>query len=433
MAFLLKDSPECAKSELELFSLPPTQTVIERGQWVEFHPLANVSDGGPVEFNISGSGEEYLDLSQTQLYVKVKIVGKDGKPLAEKDKVGPVNLFLHSMFSQVDISLNERLISSSNNTYPYRAMIEKLLNHGFDVKTSQLSSELFFKDTAGRMNVYDPADPNPNEGFTKRADLFKLSAPVDMIGRLHLDMFHQERLLLNMVDVKIKLIRSKPEFCLLAAAENFKVSLEHASLFVRKVRVSPGVVLGHAKSLEKTTAKYPVNRVICKAYSIPTGNMSFVQDNIFTGQMPNRIVIGCVDNDAFNGSYKKSPFEFKHYNINFIGVYVDGQPVPHNPLQPDFENQLFVRAYQNLFTNAENKGLYLSRSEFSQGYSLFCFELSPDLCDGSHLNLIRHSNLRLEIKFGTTLAQTVSLIVYAEFENLIEINKSRNILYDFGN
>ncbi|XP_054715550.1 uncharacterized protein F54H12.2-like [Uloborus diversus] len=427
MAFLLKDSPECAKSELDLFSLPPTQTVIESGNWIEFHPLAHVADGGPLEFNVSGSGENYLDCSQTLLFVTAKIVKTDGKPIAAESKVGPVNLFLHSMFSQVDMSLNERVVSSSNNTYPYRAMIEKLLNHGFDAKTSQLSPELFFKDTAGRMNIFDTEDKEPNEGFNKRAQLCGLSASVDMIGRLHLDTFHQERLLLNMVDLKIKLIRSKPEFCLMGS-EEFKVSLEHASLHVRKVRVSPSVVLGHAKALEKSTAKYPINRVICKAYFIPAGNMSYVQHNIFTGQMPNRIVIACVDNDAFNGNYKKSPFEFKYYDINFIGVYVDGQPLPFNPLRPNFAKNNFIRAYQNLFRTAGDKGLYLSRSDFALGYALFCFELSPDLCDGSHLNLVRHSNLRLEIKFATALLQTISLIVYAEFENLIEINKSRNIL-----
>ncbi|GFV84592.1 uncharacterized protein F54H12.2 [Trichonephila clavipes] len=126
MAFLLKDSPECAKSELNLFALPPTQTVIERGQWVQFHPIANVSDGGPIEFVISGSGEEYLDLSQTQLYVRAKILRNDGRLITEENKVGPVNLFLHSLFSQVDISLNERIISSSSNTYAYRAIIETL-------------------------------------------------------------------------------------------------------------------------------------------------------------------------------------------------------------------------------------------------------------------------------------------------------------------
>lgn len=52
-----------------------------------------------------------------------------------------------------------------------------------------------------------------------------------MIGQLHLDMFHQERLFLNMVDVKIKLIRSKLEFRLLGDEEQFKISLELASSF----------------------------------------------------------------------------------------------------------------------------------------------------------------------------------------------------------
>ncbi|GFY77377.1 uncharacterized protein F54H12.2 [Trichonephila inaurata madagascariensis] len=167
-----QDSPECAKSELNLFTLPPTQTVIEKGQWIQFHPIANVTDGGPVEFLISGSGEDYLDLSQTQLYVKAKILKNDGKVLTDDDKIGPVNLFLHSLFSQVDISLNGRNVSSSNNTYPYRAILETILNHGYDSKTSQLTSEIYYKDTAGRMNIYDD-DKEPNEGFNKRASLFK--------------------------------------------------------------------------------------------------------------------------------------------------------------------------------------------------------------------------------------------------------------------
>ncbi|GIY69304.1 hypothetical protein CDAR_121121 [Caerostris darwini] len=209
MAFILKGSPECVKSELELFHLPATQTAIEDGHWVEFHP--DVFDGGPVEFHISGSGKEYVDLSQTQLYVKAKIVKADGKAWEKDEKIGPVNLFMHSLFSQMDISLNDRLVWNSSNTYSYRSYFESLLNHGFDCKTSQLTSEMFYKDH--------------NDGLKLRSKFFELSATVDMIGGLHGDLFHQERLLLNLVDVKIKLIRSKPEFCLQGNA-GYKVVLK---------------------------------------------------------------------------------------------------------------------------------------------------------------------------------------------------------------
>ena len=94
---------------------------------------------GPIEFNVSGTGEEYLDLARTQLYVKAKITKANGTALDADTQVGPVNLFLHSLFSQVDVSLNERLISASTNTYHYRAMIESLLNYGEEAKTTQLS------------------------------------------------------------------------------------------------------------------------------------------------------------------------------------------------------------------------------------------------------------------------------------------------------
>ncbi|GFU51754.1 uncharacterized protein TNCV_1202901 [Trichonephila clavipes] len=121
---------------------------------------------------------------------------------------GPVNLFLHSLFSQVDVSLNDRVVSNSSNTYPHRSYIETLLNHGYDSKTSQLTAELFYKDS--------------DDGLKKRTEFFKGSATADMIGCIHSDLFHQDRLLLNLVDLKIKLIRSKPGFCL-QGSEGFKV------------------------------------------------------------------------------------------------------------------------------------------------------------------------------------------------------------------
>ncbi|GBM31845.1 hypothetical protein AVEN_56940-1 [Araneus ventricosus] len=90
-----------------------------------------------------------------------------------------------------------------------------------------------------------------------------------------------------MVDIKINLVRITPEFCLIGEA-GCKVVLDHVSLFTRKVRLSPGVTLGHAKALEKATAKYPITRFSCKAYSIPQGSMSIAQDNVYVGQLPKR-------------------------------------------------------------------------------------------------------------------------------------------------
>jgi len=64
------------------------------------------------------------------------------------------------------------------------------------------------------------------------------------------------------------------------------------------------VFLAHAKALEVGNVKFPIRRAVSKTFTIPAGNRDATQGNLFNGQLPTRIVIGCVDNEAFNGAYK---------------------------------------------------------------------------------------------------------------------------------
>jgi hypothetical protein len=56
------------------------------------------------------------------------------------------------------------------------------------------------------------------------AGLF-LSKSVQIMGKLHLDMFCQDKYLLNHVDLKIKLRRSRDAFALVADAANYKIKI----------------------------------------------------------------------------------------------------------------------------------------------------------------------------------------------------------------
>ena len=41
--------------------------------------------------------------------------------------------------------------------------------------------------------------------------------------------------------------------------------------------------------------------------------------------------------------------------------------------------------------------------------------------------------MRLEIQFATALTTTTSVLVYAEFESLLELDETRNIPVDYSN
>lgn len=87
------------KNEQNLFSIPATQTSISKGQRREYHPISNITDSGQIEFYVSGTGDEYLDLARAQLFVKAKITKANGTALDADTQAGPVNLFVHSSHS----------------------------------------------------------------------------------------------------------------------------------------------------------------------------------------------------------------------------------------------------------------------------------------------------------------------------------------------
>ena len=88
-----------------------------------------------------------------------------------------------------------------------------------------------------------------NTGYTQRKVLAAESKEIDMMGKLHIDMAFQNRYLLNGVEVRLHLIRSKDLFCLHGNADQAqnKVSLKEVTLFVCKVKPNPAVQLAHVR------------------------------------------------------------------------------------------------------------------------------------------------------------------------------------------
>ena len=86
MNFVHSKSQECTKSELDLFSVPPTQISLEKGHRVDHQPVSNVADGGVITFMYPGT-EDYVDLARTILVVRAKVTKPDGTNLGADEKV----------------------------------------------------------------------------------------------------------------------------------------------------------------------------------------------------------------------------------------------------------------------------------------------------------------------------------------------------------
>ena len=490
MAYVHPYSKRCEKSEVDLFSIPPTQLSLEKGRWIEYRPLSSVQNNdSAITFVIAGT-DEYLDLSKTILVVEGKVVpGTGGNLDTGQASIAPVNNFLHSLFRQVDVYLNGKQVTPAMGTYAYRSYLETLLNYDVSAKQSQLSSAMYYKDTAGAMDeagslpgtktityvkgTYSPnsrerpnaaGDINPtndekeevsisvpgtgNQGFAKRHTFIENSKKFTLSGPIFTDVFMSDRLLINMLDLKVVLNRSYNEFCLMdknSTTKYPKVELTDVVLKIRKVKVDQAIRDSTEILLKQTPAIYPVRRVVCKALSIAPGLPNVRLDNIFSGLVPTSFVFGLVDSNAYTGEYSKNPFNFKHYNVSTVTLSVNGEEIPFKQLRLKFPNTKnnreknvdFIQAYNTLFSGTgkmfSNMGLDIARDDYPQGYTLFAFDLTPDMCNtADYFNTVQRGTLSVDLTFETDTPEAISMVCYSDFENIIRIDSERNVIYDIS-
>ena len=483
-------SEECSVSPLEWFDIPPTQTAVERSYDVEFLPTSALQEGGVVEFYCPATTEDYIDLKNSRLYVRARIVRSNGTEMEANERVAPVNNLLQSMWSNVELLVNDRLVTHSNNVHSYVSILSHLLHDSNEMLNSEKQMQMIFKDTPGQFDETNSTVPNPdniiagrsfrkvyvgelaanpdaaeeaepqilefgeqvqevaadsivgNNGLYHRYLRVQESRAFEMLGNIRLDLMEQLRYLPNGLALKLRLHQQRNSFCLMYPVQQidevqriYKLELLGARFIARKIKPSAGVLLGHADALTKQPAQFPIIRKECKSFAVPGGISQFKQDNIFLGQLPTRVVVAMVRGTAFSGSPQQNPFKFDHYNASLVQIYADGEPVRSRPLQPNINDRIFIEAYNSLYSELGkvdgDRGSIVKLEDWPLGYSLFAFSLSPDTDCDDHISLVKHGNLRVEVQFNAALPHAVQLLVYAKFNNTIKVDLNRQLLVGY--
>ena len=151
---------------LTLFDDADVQMDITRNVRVDYYPVHNIIPNAPIEFNITGSPDEYIDLGDIRILLHLKIIKKDKTAWdLAKDKVAFINQPVSSIFQDVFLKIADNQVEGGQHLYPYNAYLSSLLQFHPSAKKTHMQAWGWNEDTPGKFDDYDN-----NDGIQQRAE-----------------------------------------------------------------------------------------------------------------------------------------------------------------------------------------------------------------------------------------------------------------------
>jgi len=410
-----------AKSELDIFSPAPPQVVIESYAFEDIYPKDSINgyNKSHIEFDIIGSEDEYIDMNDIMLTIKIKAVDESGKDITvDIAKLTPSNYLFHCLFKDMTLFLNNTKIEDTNDSYYQKAIIETTLNLSSDTKNTFLKSM-----------GYGEA--------TERVKWLRKSALMTLCGPLNLDFFEQPKYLIPNVNITIKIHRNESKVIFQYEKTGTEteikpqIYIESAKLLIRRVRTTESVRLAHIMGLDNQNAIYPIRRAKIVQFSIPKGSHGEYKDNLFSDErLPKFVLVTFQDSKKVSGDYATYCSAFDNCNISSLTLsrgidYRDSYKI-------DFEKNDFTEAYYksiilNMVLVNKNMNNGITMDDFQTKYPYFTFVLAPDF-DVDQIQMPRAGNLKLDLRFYKALDNAITMYVYGVFDSEIQIRKDGTVI-----
>lgn len=439
-AFVHPFSAECTSSELDLFKIPTTNTAVDTERYTAYKPVASLTSSNWIEFRVAPT-DEFIDPATIYLELEIEITQSDGSSLPNAaveaapqgqaqpaanlfEKIIPCNSFMSSLFQQLDLYMNNTLVTSSTNLYHYRAYLDNLFYQNKQAKDSHMYTRLWDRDAAARK---------------ERIARCYQGKRLKLCGPLHFDLGQQERLLLNHIELVFRLNLSDSGFCFIVeagTAQRPKFNIRDATLHVEHKKPFADCEAGIMMALAQKPAMYFFNHTQLRHRIVEKGTTSSYLDNLFPSILPRRFIIGFVSSKSFNGDWSADPFEFAHHGLLEIKMLLNGIQLPTPAITQDVSDDDFARSYQLLFQNfAElhsKTDLTITPVDFKSNCTFYCFNLAPqkNLDGGDTVSLIQRGHVRVDYRFKAATDDHLYAIIYAHFPKVIQIQADRTVMVE---
>ena len=399
---------------LELFDKVPVLDPILGSSVQEVYPITSLNESS-IEFEYQTDRNVFLDLRETFLLVKISL-DRSKRVKEETDetlvkKVTCVNNILHSLFSNCEVFVNNTQIYNSNNLYPHKAFISNEFNGAHAEYKGLLQCHGY---------QFESSVADTTKGvFLARSNAL-VGGDITLYGKLSVDFFTTEKLLLPKTKLRLKLIRSRPNFYLLTEEKNLSINIKDVTLFTRRVTVQENMQRYIENHLLREPAMYHYLETDARTFIIPKGQNQFIQENVFNNAPIRRVCIAMNSNSAFTGTFDENPFHYRKFGLREIRIVRGNQPIVLMDTTKDA--RVYVSTMKAMKYNDETPSIPFDK--YKDHYMLV-FDLTSlqDAADHIYYPELVGESLRLELYFEKPLEQVTEIIVLGERLSTVKIDR----------
>jgi len=135
-----------------------------------------------------------------------------------------------------------------------------------------------------------------------------------------------------------------------------------------------------------------------------------------------------VGADAYQGKYSINPYNFEAFNVQEMSFTLNERSMPGAPIETNYADDDYITAFRTLTSSIFPTRIPLYRpystnaSQYYNGYCFTVFTMTGETNMGELRAPTKYGLTRFLLQFKEALPKAITLILFATFDDEIEID-----------
>lgn len=185
-------------------------------------------------------------------------------------------------------------------------------------------------------------------------------------------MFDTSGYLLSGVKVKCVYTRSIPSFYMLQDAttekNKYRFEIKKIGLYVPVIKVTESLQPMLSELCETAPARYHFTTMDCKMYNIPNDTQVYNVPRLYSGRVPQRILLAFYTQTSVVGKVTENPF-FTSSSLKIRSLKLSHNGVVVRELAPLFDKDLYAMCFRSFveFMQVKDSPFMVASSDYKSG------------------------------------------------------------------